>query len=145
MDYLRGAGIAADRLTAVGYGEANPIASNETEEGRAANRRIEFSLLADDDVDGGGTEAQDAAPDATTVLVCGGGVHNDDLMARLRITLAGMQVETTATAGLDPDWVEAAAFAWLAMRSAHDQPGNLPSVTGATGAAVLGAIFPGAG
>jgi anhydro-N-acetylmuramic acid kinase len=81
---------------------------------------------------------QDAAPDATTVLVCGGGVHNDDLMARLRITLAGMQVEPTATAGLDPDWVEAAAFAWLAMRSAHDQPGNLPSVTGASRPAVLG-------
>ena len=44
VDYLEQAGIAADRLTAVGYGEANPIASNDTEEGRAANRRIEFKV-----------------------------------------------------------------------------------------------------
>lgn len=45
VNYLVAAGIAADRLTAVGYGEANPIASNETEEGRARNRRIEFTIV----------------------------------------------------------------------------------------------------
>lgn len=45
VDYLVEAGIAADRLTAVGYGEANPIASNDTEEGRAQNRRIEFRIV----------------------------------------------------------------------------------------------------
>jgi OOP family OmpA-OmpF porin len=45
VNYLEAAGVAADRLTAVGYGEANPIASNETEEGRAQNRRIEFRIV----------------------------------------------------------------------------------------------------
>lgn len=45
LNYLVAAGIAGDRLTAVGYGEANPIATNETVEGRAANRRIEFKVL----------------------------------------------------------------------------------------------------
>lgn len=45
LDYLVAAGIAGDRLTAVGYGETNPIATNDTVEGRAANRRIEFKVL----------------------------------------------------------------------------------------------------
>ncbi|MCW5715419.1 MAG: OmpA family protein [Bauldia sp.] len=44
-EYLVAAGVADDRLTAVGYGEVSPIASNETEEGRARNRRIEFKIL----------------------------------------------------------------------------------------------------
>ena len=38
------AGIAPDRVFAVGYGETQPIADNQTEEGRAMNRRIEFKL-----------------------------------------------------------------------------------------------------
>jgi OOP family OmpA-OmpF porin len=45
VEYLSAAGVARDRLAAVGYGEANPIAPNETEEGRARNRRIEFKIL----------------------------------------------------------------------------------------------------
>lgn len=45
MNYLIESGISADRLSAVGYGEANPIADNETEEGRARNRRIEFTIV----------------------------------------------------------------------------------------------------
>ncbi len=44
-DYLVESGIAADRLTAVGYGEDDPIADNDTEEGRARNRRIEFTIV----------------------------------------------------------------------------------------------------
>ncbi|MCC6735342.1 MAG: OmpA family protein [Bauldia sp.] len=44
-EYLVAAGVADDRLTAVGYGEANPITTNDTEEGRAQNRRIEFRIL----------------------------------------------------------------------------------------------------
>ena len=51
-----------------------------------------------------------------------------------------MTVSSTASAGLDPDWVEAVAFAWLAMRTMNEQTGNLPSVTGATHKVVLGDI-----
>ncbi len=41
-DYMVNKGIAFNRLRAIGYGEANPIASNSTRDGRAKNRRIEF-------------------------------------------------------------------------------------------------------
>jgi OmpA-OmpF porin, OOP family len=41
-EYLVRQGIEANRLTAMGYGEANPVASNDTEDGRAENRRVEF-------------------------------------------------------------------------------------------------------
>jgi len=85
------------------------------------------------------------APVLDDVLVCGGGVHNDDLMRRLSEYLPGVTVSSTEQSGLHPDWVEATAFAWLAKRCLDGQPGNLPSVTGASKAAVLGAIFPGTG
>ena len=83
------------------------------------------------------------APATHRVLACGGGVKNDDLMRRLREALAPMPVETTAAAGLEPGWVEAATFAWLAKRCLDGQPGNLPSVTGASRPAILGAVYPG--
>ncbi len=75
------------------------------------------------------------------VFACGGGVHNAALMDALRMELAGMRVETTAALGLDPDFVEAAGFAWLARARLAGEPGNLPSVTGAHGLRVLGAIY----
>jgi anhydro-N-acetylmuramic acid kinase len=52
-----------------------------------------------------------------------------------------IRVATTAEAGLDPDWVEAAAFAWLAHRTLEGLGGNLPSVTGAREPAILGGIY----
>ena len=76
------------------------------------------------------------------VLVCGGGVHNTELMRRLSANLPGALVDSTAEYGLDPDWVEACAFSWLAMRTLDSLPGNAPGVTGASRAAVLGAIHP---
>ncbi len=76
------------------------------------------------------------------LFVCGGGVHNEELMRRLASRLPEMQVASTGALGLDPDWVEACAFAWLADRTLKGLPGNLPSVTGASRAAVLGAVFP---
>lgn len=81
-------------------------------------------------------------PDTARVLVCGGGVHNVVVMARLAALLPDVIVESTAAHGLDPDYVEAMGFAWLARETLAGRPGNLPSVTGATGPRVLGAIYP---
>jgi anhydro-N-acetylmuramic acid kinase len=86
------------------------------------------------------TAIRSSLADGSDVLVCGGGVHNLELMRRLRAALPAISIESTASVGLDPDWVEAAAFAWLAMRTVHRLPGNLPSVTGASRSTVLGAI-----
>lgn len=82
--------------------------------------------------------------DVDEVFVCGGGAFNGLLMERLsahlleRTTLA-----TTQACGLHPQWVEACAFAWLAMRRLHGLPGNLPAATGARSLQVLGALYPG--
>ena len=81
------------------------------------------------------------APGTQEVLVCGGGCHNALLMAQLAAGLAPARVTTTAEAGVDPDWVEAMAFAWLAARTLSGQPGNLPSATGASRPVVLGGIY----
>jgi anhydro-N-acetylmuramic acid kinase len=74
------------------------------------------------------------------VFVCGGGAQNTELMRRLDTQISDATVSSTASAGLDPNWVEAVAFAWLAMRTTNGQTGNLPSVTGATHKVVLGDI-----
>ena len=87
------------------------------------------------------TSVLEHAPAIEQLLVCGGGVHNTNLMQRLQSSLPGTLVQSTEEFGLHPDWVEAAAFAWLAKRRIEGNPGNLPEVTGATQAAVLGAIF----
>ncbi len=81
------------------------------------------------------------APGTRELLVCGGGVHNPVLMARLRARLPGIPVASTEQAGVDPDWLEAMAFAWLAHRTLRGQPGNLPDVTGAAGQRILGGIY----
>jgi anhydro-N-acetylmuramic acid kinase len=81
------------------------------------------------------------AAEAKHVYVCGGGAHNAHLMARFAAHFPGAQVESTAVLGIDPDWVEAAGFAWLAHRTVEGLPGNLPSVTGSAKSAVLGAIY----
>ena len=81
------------------------------------------------------------APATQRVLVCGGGVHNDFLMQRLADNLANMPVVSTMTAGIDPDWVEATAFAWLAKQRLEGKPGNVPAVTGASQPVVLGKLY----
>ncbi|WP_301099034.1 anhydro-N-acetylmuramic acid kinase [Otariodibacter sp.] len=76
------------------------------------------------------------------LLVCGGGARNPLLMERLATLLPDWQVSTTTEYGINVDYVEATAFAWLAYQRMHDLPSNLPSVTGATQAVSLGVIFP---
>jgi anhydro-N-acetylmuramic acid kinase len=86
------------------------------------------------------SDVRDYAPSTEEIFVCGGGAHNPDLLARLARILPEIRIDSTAAVGLHPDWVEAAAFAWLAMRTVNNQTGNLPSVTGARRKVVLGAI-----
>lgn len=81
-------------------------------------------------------------PRANELYVCGGGAHNLGVLARLRQHLPQCNVSTTATLGIEPDWVEAIAFAWLAKQTLDGRPGNLAAVTGAAGGRVLGAIYP---
>jgi anhydro-N-acetylmuramic acid kinase len=82
-----------------------------------------------------------AAPATEEVLVCGGGVHNASLMQALATALAPLTVASTASCGVDPDYVEAMAFAWLARQRLLGLPGNRADVTGARGPRVLGAIY----
>lgn len=81
-------------------------------------------------------------PSTRRLLACGGGVRNTRLLARIAAQLPGVVVESTAAHGLDPDFVEAMAFAWLARQTLAGLPGNVPSVTGARGSRVLGVVYP---
>jgi anhydro-N-acetylmuramic acid kinase len=76
------------------------------------------------------------------VYLCGGGVANLDLVDRIRSLLRGRLLASTAALGVDPDWVEALAFAWLARETLAGRAGNLPEVTGARGLRVLGCVTP---
>lgn len=82
------------------------------------------------------------AIDTGRILVCGGGVHNGVMIATLQQRLASIPVQTTESHGIDPDFVEAAAFAWLAYRHMNGLPGNLPAVTGASQEVILGSLCP---
>jgi anhydro-N-acetylmuramic acid kinase len=74
------------------------------------------------------------------VYVCGGGALNHYLIKRLQAHLPHCTVETTASLGLEPTWVEAVAFAWLARQTLMGGTGNLPAVTGANKGVVLGQV-----
>ncbi len=76
------------------------------------------------------------------VYICGGGAHNDLLIASLQALLGNVPLHSTKRLGIDVDWVEAVAFAWLAKQTIDNKPSNLPAVTGAKGLRVLGAIYP---
>ncbi len=82
------------------------------------------------------------APSTHEVLACGGGVHNPVLMKAIADELTPISVRNIAEIGIDPDFVEAMTFAWLA----HERVGgraapNVYTVTGARGARVLGGVY----
>ena len=79
---------------------------------------------------------------AEEIYVCGGGGRNGALMSGLQASLNGMHVALTDELGVDADWLEAYAFAWLARQTLHGLAGNLPAVTGARHPCILGAIYP---
>jgi anhydro-N-acetylmuramic acid kinase len=91
---------------------------------------------------GAGDALRRWCPGAARLIACGGGTKNARLMARLAETLPSMAVESSATHGVEPGDVEALSFAWLAREALEGRTASLPSVTGARGPRVLGAIYP---
>ena len=77
----------------------------------------------------------------TEIYLCGGGARNQTLRNRLIGLLPGSSIQTTDTLDVDSDYLEAIAFAWLAQQTLHEKPANLPQVTGAKHACILGAIY----
>lgn len=79
---------------------------------------------------------------AEEIYLCGGGAHNAALRHALAEALPGRAIALTDALGVDADWMEAIAFAWLARQALHGVPANLPRVTGARHPCILGAIHP---
>jgi anhydro-N-acetylmuramic acid kinase len=74
------------------------------------------------------------------VLQCGGGSHNADLTRRLARHLHGTPLRSTGDCGIDPDWVEATLFAWLARERLAGRPQDTRAITGARTPVLLGTI-----
>jgi anhydro-N-acetylmuramic acid kinase len=79
---------------------------------------------------------------AQEIYLCGGGAHNQALRESLTALLPDSKVQSTHALGVDSDFLEAIAFAWLAQQTLQGQAANLPLVTGARHQCVLGAIYP---
>ena len=77
---------------------------------------------------------------AAEVYLCGGGAHNQTLCKRLEALLPSCTLQSTDVLGVDSDFLEAIAFAWLALQNQQGKPANLPAVTGAKQARILGAV-----
>ncbi|MCK4707822.1 MAG: anhydro-N-acetylmuramic acid kinase, partial [Gammaproteobacteria bacterium] len=82
-------------------------------------------------------------PETERLILCGGGTHNKYLRNRIDKLSSDSQLYDTNKYGIAPDWVEAAAFAWLAHSCLNKIPANEPAVTGASSRVILGAIYPG--
>ena len=80
------------------------------------------------------------APGAS-LYACGGGAHNTALLAAISRLIKPSAVASTAVLGLDPDYVEAIAFAWFARRTLGGLTSSAASVTGAAGARILGGVY----
>ncbi len=81
-------------------------------------------------------------PTADEIYVCGGGAKNDFLMERLIDLSGSVLLKKTNVIGIDPDWVEAFAFAWLAKKTLFEEPIDYSNVTGSKGPRILGCIYP---
>lgn len=87
-----------------------------------------------------GVKRQANAPNQ--LLLCGGGAHNQSLLNALSLLLPELHVRSTGEFGIDPDFIEALMFAWLAEKTLAGCPLDLGTVTGAKKAAILGVIYP---
>ncbi len=81
------------------------------------------------------------APKHDAVYLCGGGIYNPLLIEQLQYHLPHMRIDSTDSLLLNPQWMEAAAFAWLAACWHLRIPSNMPSVTGANRPCILGAGY----
>lgn len=79
------------------------------------------------------------------VYICGGGAYNKALMSELAKVASDYSVATTAELGIDPDWVEAIAFAWMAKEAIAGRPIDTSAFTGAKEPVLLGGIYKGSG
>lgn len=82
-----------------------------------------------------------STPQIDAIYTCGGGAYNNYLLERLQYHMPNIKISTTDELGISVQLVESIAFAWLAMQRINNQPGNLPSVTGASQHVLLGAIY----
>ena len=87
------------------------------------------------------------APNTQRLIVCGGGAKNIALMNLLKAKTEQFfknspLITTSEFVGINPQWVEGLAFAWLAWAHKEKRPANLPAVTGAKGPRILGACYP---
>jgi len=83
------------------------------------------------------------APASQQLIVCGGGAHNPVIMQALKDNPRNIKVSSSLEYGIDPDHVEAIAFAWMARQTLHHQHSSIASVTGARSNTILGGIYPG--
>ncbi len=147
------AGLLASLLAEPYFGQAPPKSTGRDLFNPAwlAGKLADFMPLAPVDVQATLTELTASACAASVkrygfkskeLIVCGGGALNTDLMHRLKVHLPSVKVVSSQMRGLPPLQVEAAAFAWLARKAVRREPLDLQKITGASGARVLGAIYP---
>lgn len=77
----------------------------------------------------------------STLWLCGGGAFNTYLVERLQVHCPTLKIQSTETMGISPQWIEAAAFAWLAKQTIEKKPGNCVNVTGARKETILGGVY----
>jgi len=75
------------------------------------------------------------------ILVCGGGIHNQALMQRLFALLPAFRIASTEHYGLNPDCVEAVAFAWFTRQTLQGTPIDFSPFTGASKLVIAGGIY----
>ena len=80
-------------------------------------------------------------PEVKKIYLCGGGALNTRLKELIQSKIDRAEVSTTDALGVDPKWVEAIAFAWLARQRINLQTANLPEVTGAARRSILGSVY----
>ncbi|MCW8450821.1 anhydro-N-acetylmuramic acid kinase [Legionella quinlivanii] len=85
---------------------------------------------------------QQIFPEPVTVLICGGGAHNNELLQSLQALLSAYTVKSSNDFNIHADYIEAMMFAWFAAKTMNQIPFNLKSITGAKYPAILGAIYP---